>query len=260
MTTTHPVDRERLHERVVETYGRLAREPAGDFHFHRGAAYAAGRLGYDPAELAALPARATDRFAGVGNPLGLARLDEGAVVLDHACGAGTDLLLAARRVGPRGRAIGVDLTPAMLEQARLAAEEAGLSGSVELRAGNMEALPVEDASVDVVISNGVLNLAPDKPTVMSEIARVLRPGGVLLMTDVVVAHELREQTRCDPDLWAACIAGAVQPWELTHLARIAGLEVDPEVVWYDCFQGAKVAERVARSLLVRAMGFRARRP
>lgn len=259
MSTSCPVDRERLHERVIETYARLADDPAGDFHFHRGAAYAAARLGYDPAELAALPARATDRFAGVGNPLGLAALDPGAVVLDHACGAGTDLLLAARRVGPRGHAIGVDLTPAMLEQARLAAEEAGLAAAVELRAGSMEALPLADAAVDVVISNGVLNLAPDKPRAMAEIARVLRPGGLLLMTDVVVAHELREETRRDADLWAACIAGAVQPWELTDLARVAGLEVDPEVVWYDCFEGARVAERVKRSLLVRAMGFRARR-
>jgi arsenite methyltransferase len=259
MTISCSVDRDRLHARVVETYRRLAHEPAGDFHFHRGPTYAASRLGYDAAELAALPARATERFAGVGNPLALFRPPEGATVLDHACGAGTDLLLAARRVGPRGRAIGVDLTPAMLEQAGLAAEEAGLAGRVELRHGDMESLPIGDASVDVVISNGVLNLVADKPRAMAEIVRVLRPAGVLLMTDVVVAHDLREQTRRDADLWAACIAGAVQPWELTYLARVAGLEVDPEVVWYDCFAGAPVLERVARSLLVRSMGFRARR-
>ena len=125
---------DRLREQIRGMYTRLARSPEGDFHFHRGPRYAVERLGYDRAELAGLPAACAARFAGVGNPLRIGPLRAGETVLDHACGAGVDLLLAARRVGPGGRAIGVDMTPAMREQATAAAAEAGLAGIVE-RAG-----------------------------------------------------------------------------------------------------------------------------
>jgi SAM-dependent methyltransferase len=258
--TPAPLLADEVRRLVTETYDRLACEPGGSFHFHRGPAYAADVLGYDAAELATLPARATARFAGVGRPFALGVLEPGELVLDHACGAGMDVLLAARRVGPQGSVIGVDLTPAMREQARLATQEAGLADRVEIRAGAMEDLPLDDASVDVVLSNGVVNLSPEKARVFAEIGRVLRPGGRLLLADVVLAHELRASRREDPQLWAACVAGALQPWELIDHARAAGLDVAPASTGWDCFAGTAVEARVAASLRVRAMGLVATKP
>ncbi|MFN7970918.1 MAG: methyltransferase domain-containing protein [Acidobacteriota bacterium] len=202
MATTCPVglDARKLREEVSRIYGRVASDPEGEFHFHRGPAYAAGHLGYDAAELAELPAMATSSFAGVGNPLRIGPLRPGEVVVDVGCGAGMDLLLAARRVGPAGRAVGVDMTESMRARARDAAHAAGL-GNVEVLAGDAESLPLPDATADVVISNGVLNLATDKGKAFSEIARVLKPGGRLMLADIVVAAELSERIRSDIDLW-----------------------------------------------------------
>lgn len=196
------LDTARLRQTVRDTYDRVAREPGGDFHFNRGPGYAATRLGYDPDELAALPPACTEPFAGVGNPLAIARLAPGETVLDVGSGAGMDLLLAAKRVGPTGRAIGVDMTGAMIDRSRRAAREAGLD-NVEVRQGDVHALPVEDASADVVISNGVLNLASDKRRAFAEIARVLRPGGRLQLADIVVGGTLSEKIRGNYELWAA---------------------------------------------------------
>ena len=142
-----------------------------------------------------------ESFAGVGNPLRMGPLVAGATVVDVGCGAGTDLLLAASAVGPRGRAIGVDMTDTMLRKAQAAAAEAELA-NVELRSGDALELPVESASADFVISNGVLNLAPDKRRAFSEVLRVLRPGGRFLYADIVVASELPESIRRDIDLWS----------------------------------------------------------
>lgn len=202
MATTCPItlDTTKLREEVSLIYARVAADPNGDFHFHRGPGYAAEFLGYDPAELAALPAENSASFAGVANPHTIAPLKPGETVLDIGCGAGTDLMLAARHVGPSGKAIGVDMTPAMLKKSRAGAAAAGLA-NVELRQGDAEALPLEDASVDVVISNGVLNLAPDKEQAFSEIARVLKPGGRLQLADIVVGQELDLDVREDIDLW-----------------------------------------------------------
>src|SRR5215510_6237188 len=135
MAFTCPVgfDIGRLRAQVLETYERVARDPDGDFHFHRGARYAAEYLRYDPAELALLPAECTARFAGVGNPLRIGPVHRGETVLDHACGGGMDVLLAARRVGPEGRVIGVDMTPAMRDQVARAAAEAGMAERVSVR-------------------------------------------------------------------------------------------------------------------------------
>jgi len=205
MALTCPVgfDVDRLRSEVGEIYTRVAEAPGGEFHFHRGLDYAVGLLGYDRAELEALPAETTRSFAGVGNPHAAGPLEPGMTVLDIGCGAGTDLLLAARRVAPTGRAIGVDMTPAMRERATRSAAEIGLDGVVEVRAGLAEELPVEDASVDVVISNGVLNLAVDKRRAFAEIVRVLRPGGRLQIADVTVRRDLSEAARSDAGLWAA---------------------------------------------------------
>jgi arsenite methyltransferase len=181
-------------------YARVAAVPEGAFHFHRGPHYAAARLGYDAADLAALPADVTASFAGMGNPHEIARIAEGAVVLDVGCGSGTDLLLAARRVGPRGRAIGVDMTEAMRRRAAEGAATCGLV-NVDVRDGDATALPVDDQSIDVVISNGVLNLVPNKRKALAEIARVLKPGGRAQIADIVIGDILPDDALRDIELW-----------------------------------------------------------
>lgn len=188
---------------VTATYDQVARDPDGDFHFHRGPDYAATMLSYEPSDLARLPALSTARFAGVGNPHRIGPIAPGETVVDVGSGAGTDLLLAALRVGPRGRAIGVDPTPAMRACAGEGARKLGVEAIVDLRPGTSDALPIEDESVDVGISNGVINLAPDKLRAFSEIHRVLKPGGRLYLADVSVARELKLDARADIDLWAA---------------------------------------------------------
>ena len=202
MATTCPVDLDtrKLRDEIQSIYARVASDPSGDFHFHRGPHYAAEFLRYDAGALAALPSHATAAFAGVANPHRMGPFGEGVVVVDIGCGAGMDLLLAAKSVGPRGRAIGVDMTEAMAEKAREAARAARLE-NVEVRLGDAMALPLDDASVDVVISNGVLNLTPDKSVTFGEVFRVLRPGGRFLYGDIVVASERSEGIRRDIDLW-----------------------------------------------------------
>jgi arsenite methyltransferase len=196
------LDTRSLIAEIESMYARVAADPNGDFHFHRGAAYATEMLGYSATELAALPAETTASFAGVANPLAIAPLLAGETVVDLGSGAGTDLLLAARRVGPSGRAIGIDRTHAMIEKCRASARAAGLD-NVEVREGDLHALPLEDGSVDVVISNGVLNLATDKERAFREIVRVLKPNGRMQLGDIVVESELSEGIRRNFELWAA---------------------------------------------------------
>jgi arsenite methyltransferase len=197
-----PVDLDtvRLRQEIRSIYTRVASDPSSEFHFHRGPRYAAEMLGYDARALAELPDEATASFAGVANPHAVASLPQGATVVDIGCGAGMDLLLAARAVGSEGRAIGVDLTESMAERARTAARGLGVT-QVEVRVGDALDLPVASESVDFVISNGVLNLAPDKERAFSEVARILKPGGQFLYGDIVVASELSESIRRDIDLW-----------------------------------------------------------
>lgn len=202
MATTCPVDLDvaRLRAEVQGIYTRVAAAPGGDFHFHRGAEYAAARLGYDAAELRALPLSVTSSFAGVGNPHLIAPLPSRATVLDIGCGAGTDLLLAAMHVGPSGRAVGVDMTESMAARARAGAEAAHLS-NVDVRNGDATALPADDASVDVLMSNGVFNLVPDKDRALAEMFRVVAPGGRLQLADIVLGAALDDRARRDVDLW-----------------------------------------------------------
>src|SRR5687768_249757 len=157
LTCPRDLDVATLRDEIVTIYSRVAASPDGEFHFHRGRDYAVNVLAYDPAELDALPQVITSSFAGIGNPHAIARMAEGAVVLDIGCGAGTDLLLAARRVGPSGHAIGIDMTHAMRQRAIAGARECALV-NVDVREGDATHLPVADSSIDVVISNGVLNL------------------------------------------------------------------------------------------------------
>jgi arsenite methyltransferase len=202
MASTCPVDLDtlRLRAEIESIYRRVATEPAGDFHFHRGPTYATEMLGYDAAALNRLPADSTASFAGVANPHRIASMPAGATVVDIGCGAGMDLMLAAETVGPSGRAIGVDMTEAMAERARAGASLRGLA-HVEVRLGDALSLPVDSDSVDVVISNGVLNLTPDKDKAFSEVFRILKPGGQFLYGDIVVATELSESVRRNIDLW-----------------------------------------------------------
>jgi len=189
-----------LRTEIWNIYGRVAEDPEGDFHFHRGPAYAAEFLGYDAAELAALPPDCTASFAGIANPIAIGPIHLGETVLDIGCGAGMDLLLLARRTGATGHAIGVDMTDLMIERARKSAATVSL-GQVEVRKGDATALPVADESVDVVSSNGVLNLVPEKERAFSEIVRVLKPGGRLHLADIALDVELPEDARKNIDLW-----------------------------------------------------------
>lgn len=202
VAVTCPVDLDtiRLRQEIQSIYARVANHPDGVFHFHRGPAYAAELLGYDTEALAGLPASATESFAGVANPLRIKPIPAGATVVDIGCGAGMDLLLAASAVGPTGHAIGVDMTEAMAERARAGAKALGLD-RVEVRLGDALALPVESEEADVVISNGVLNLTPDKNAAFREVFRVLKPGGEFLYGDIVLGAELDEALRRDVDLW-----------------------------------------------------------
>ena len=194
------LDTRKLRAEIQSMYARVAADPSGGFHFHRGPEYASTRLHYDAAELSKLPGTVTESFAGVGNPHAIAPLPTGATVVDIGSGAGTDLLLAAFHVGLRGRAIGIDMTEAMRDRARRGAAACGLV-HVEVREGEATALPIEAESVDVVISNGVLNLVPEKRAAVAEIRRVLRPGGRVQIADIVLGVELPEDARQDIDLW-----------------------------------------------------------
>ena len=202
MAVTCPIDLDvaSLRAEVQTMYSRVAAAPNGEFHFHRGPQYAATILGYDATELAGLPPSVTSSFAGVGNPHAVGRIPAGATVIDIGCGAGTDLLLAARRVGLTGRAIGVDMTEAMRERAQQGAAACGLD-QVEVRSGDATRLPVDDCSVDVVISNGVLNLVPEKERAVAEIARVLKPGGRVQIADIIIGEVLPDSALRDIDLW-----------------------------------------------------------
>lgn len=184
---------------IQEKYTQVATAPERGFHFHTGGPLAA-MLGYQPAWVDATPPEVVDSFAGVGNPFRLGPLPAGAVVLDIGSGAGFDAQQAAHQAGPRGRVIGVDMTHAMLEKARAGAAAAGLA-NIEFREGRAERLPLPDASVDVVISNGVINLCPDKEAVYREVFRVLKPGGRLQIADVMVQIPVPEDARENIDLW-----------------------------------------------------------
>jgi SAM-dependent methyltransferase len=202
MAISCPVDLNtlKLRAEIQSIYARVAADPSGEFHFHRGPEYAAERLKYDADELSTLPRTVTESFAGVGNPHAIAPIPTGATVVDVGSGAGTDLLLAALHVGPGGRAIGVDMTDAMRERARRGAAACGLT-QAEVREGEATALPVDTESVDVVISNGVLNLVAEKRMAIAEIRRVLKPGGRVQIADIVLGVELPEDARQDIDLW-----------------------------------------------------------
>jgi arsenite methyltransferase len=193
------LDREALRTAIQEEYTAVADNPQRAFHFHTGRPLAR-ILGYPDEWLAGIPERSIESFAGTGNPLGIAAARPGEQVVDVGCGAGMDSLIAARMVGPTGKVIGVDMTPAMLAQARRSAEETRLT-HVAFRAGYAESLPVPDGWADLVISNGALNLTPDKAATLKEMARVLKPGGRLQVADILVQRAVPETAKQRIDLW-----------------------------------------------------------
>ena len=214
------VDGERLEAAVKDMYRDVARGDA-ELHFEIGRDLAE-HLGYRPALLDAIPAEAVASFAGVGHHLDLADLRPGEAVLDLGSGSGTDIFCSAVLVGETGRVVGVDMTDAQLAKAgRLAAA----FPQVELVESHIEALPFDDASFDVVISNGVINLSLLKGRVFAEAARVLKPGGRLAISDIVTGHALKERTRRNVELWAACIAGAIPRASYTEAIEGQGLQL-----------------------------------
>jgi SAM-dependent methyltransferase len=192
------IDVELLKSEIKKTYASLSEQPEQDFIFPTGRAWAED-LGY-PEELARVPDSAVESFAGVANPWKLGRLSPGERVLDLGSGAGTDSLVAAQMVGEEGHVTGIDMTAAMLEKARAAADEMGMT-NVEFVAGEAEQLPFPDESFDVVISNGVIDLIPDKDAVFSELHRVLVPGGRIQVADVTIQNPVSEEGRRNIDLW-----------------------------------------------------------
>ena len=218
------VDTQELEAKVRDMYRHVAEEPHGKYHFELGRPLAE-RLGYPPDVLDRIPEGAIESFAGVGYFFDLADLSEGESVVDLGSGSGMDVFFAAEQVGPSGTVVGIDFTIEQLDKARrIATEEA--FGQVELREGRIEKLPVEEASNDCVISNGVINLAPEKDLVFAEAARVLKPGGRLAIADIVSEQQMKESIVCDADLWASCIGGAAQQDAYREAIEGAGLMIE----------------------------------
>ncbi len=223
-TTERALDTQELEQRVKEMYREVAEEPDKEFHFETGRPLAE-RLGYPSDELDAIPAPSIDSFAGVGYYFDLAAITAGETVIDLGSGSGMDSFLAAHHTGAAGGVIGIDMTDAQLAKATRLATEHGFS-NVEFRNSYIEQLPLESSSADVVISNGVINLSPDKTKVFAEAARVLRSGGRLALADIVTATQLPQGVTCDAALWAACIGGAMQRDDYRDAVEAAGFELD----------------------------------
>jgi arsenite methyltransferase len=212
-----------LEARVKEMYRQVAEEADAELHFETGRGLAES-LGYPTEVLDRIPAEALESFAGVGYHFDLASIGEGERVLDLGSGSGTDAFFAAQRVGEGGSVVGVDFTPEQVRKASRVRDATGIA-RVEFVEARIDDLPFKDESFDVVISNGVINLSPVKGRVFSEAARVLRPGGRLALADIVSGRPLKERTRRNTELWAACIAGAIPRSNYTDAIDQAGLSV-----------------------------------
>jgi len=224
MTSETGVDSNELAAKVREMYRAVAENPKGSYHFELGRDLAE-RLGYPPSILDEIPEAAVDSFAGVGYFFDLADLKVGEEVLDLGSGSGMDVFFAARQVGEGGRVAGIDMTPEQLDKAERLRSAAGFL-QVTFIMGQIEDLPFDDAGFDVVVSNGVINLAPDKPKVFAGAARVLRPGGRLVVADIIAEVELTQSIVHNTDLWASCIGGAAQQDTYQEAIEAAGFRLE----------------------------------
>lgn len=225
-TTTVAFDTRDLEAKVKDMYRAVAEAPEGEFHFEMGRALAE-RLGYTGADLDRVPAEAIASFAGVGHYFHLADLSLGDTVVDLGSGSGMDTFVAALRVGSGGKVVGIDMTDAQRLKAERLRAASGVA-NVRFLKGYIEDVALPDASADVVISNGVINLAPDKAKVFREAARLLKPGGRLAISDIVTEVQLPQNIVCNATLWAACIGGAAQQDNYRKLIETAGLRVVAE--------------------------------
>jgi len=217
------VDPRELESKVKEMYRDVATNPRGEFHFEMGRALAE-RLGYSPADLDRVPAAAIESFAGVGHFFHLAALRPGEAVVDLGSGSGMDTFVAALKVGPTGRVLGVDMTLEQLAKAEVLRRQQDFR-NVTYLGGHIEKTKHKPDTADCVISNGVINLVPDKARVFAEAARLLRPGGRLAIADIVADVQLPDSVVCNADLWAACIGGAAQRDSYRELIERAGFKV-----------------------------------
>jgi len=218
------IDLNELRDKVKIMYKAVAEEPHGTFHFEMGRALAE-RLGYPAGDLDGVPSEAIESFAGVGYHLGLAAIGSGERAVDLGSGSGMDAFLAANHAGPSGEIVGIDMTDEQLKKARRLAGRDGYS-YLRFEKGYIEETPVHDEWADVVISNGVINLCDNKSAVFQEIARMLRPGGRLAISDIVTERQLTEAIVCDVNLWASCIGGAMQEDDYRRAIEDAGLQLD----------------------------------
>jgi SAM-dependent methyltransferase len=223
LNTPRKLDVAALEQKVKAMYRDVALAPHAEYHFEMGRPLAE-RLGYVPADLDAIPQAAIESFAGVGYYFDLAQLRPGETVVDLGSGSGTDAFVAALKVGAPGRVIGIDMTDEQLAKAERLREAGGFA-QVSYRKGYIEATGLERGSCDAVISNGVVNLAPDKRAVFAEAARILKPGGRLALADIVTEVQLPEGITCNATLWAACIGGALQVNDYVAAVESAGLRL-----------------------------------
>ena len=212
-----------LEQKVKAMYRDVALHPEVEYHFEMGRALAE-RLGYPDEMLNKLPSQAIDSFAGVGHYFDLAGIKEGEAVVDLGSGSGMDVFYAALKVGKTGEVIGIDMTDEQLEKSIKLANEANIT-QANFHNSYIESLPIINASIDVVISNGVINLSSNKASVFQEVARVLKPGGRMVIADIVTTAKLPENISCNATLWAACIGGAMQKDEYAELIELAGLKI-----------------------------------
>lgn len=251
------VDTAILRDAIRSEYEAVATDPTRGFHFHTGRPLAR-LLGYPDELLVGIPEDAIASMAGTGNPFALGPVGEGQHVVDCGSGAGVDSIVAARLVGPRGSVIGVDMTDGMLHKAREAETVVGAT-NVEFRKGYLEALPVDDGWADLVISNGVLNLVPDKAAALAEMHRVLRPGGRLQLADIVLGRPVSDGSKQDVSLWTGCIAGGLPRADLAALVAEAGFADVQILDGIDVFAGAPQHSNAAAYGTLGA-GIRARKP
>jgi len=252
--------REAIHRAVRDMYTAVATAPRQEFHFPTGRR-ACELLGYPSDRVAGLPEAAVESFAGVGYPFAADVMRAGDVVLDLGAGSGTDALISARLVGPRGHVYALDMTASMREKLRAAADAAGAS-NVESIEGDAEAIPLPDGSVDLVTTNGVLNLVPDKARAIAEIFRVLRPGGRLQIADIALARPVSERFRQDPQMWAECVVGAVEEERYLAMLRAAGFQGVESLAHFDYFglSSSDKTREVAGLFNAHAVTLRATKP